>query len=305
MTKGFDIIGSFEVPIGLSEEEFIEAIVDFAESKGWLFGGGAREFYDCIPIEGEPDLNFRTAFDEDAAEILALYKSMLGEPFCAWDESYPGEEDIKQDLASRNLFVMTDGTRILGALSVVSENELDGFSCWQCNDGAHKEIARVVVSKELRGKGLAYEMVKNIIRILRQKRCSSIRLSVAKGNIPAQKTYKKAGFESRAEAELYGGEYYLFEKSLAIASAEDERIARIMEMTAKYEKGRAATDALLRAREQYAAAKADIDALAKYYESPLWLSDFDADNKGLVPKELNRGILTEDTIYDLLTDQSF
>lgn len=43
-------------------------------------------------------------------------------------------------------------------------------------------------------------------------------------------------------------------------------------------------------------------ALADYYFSPLWLADYAADEAGLLPPELKRGVLAEDTLYNLLTD---
>lgn len=48
------------------------------------------------------------------------------------------------------------------------------------------------------------------------------------------------------------------------------------------------------------AAKPLIDALDEYYSSPLWLQDYDADAQGLIPKDLKRGVLSQDAVYDLL-----
>ncbi len=42
--------------------------------------------------------------------------------------------------------------------------------------------------------------------------------------------------------------------------------------------------------------------LERYYESADWLADKEADDCGELPKSLKRGILTEDTIYDLLCE---
>ncbi len=41
--------------------------------------------------------------------------------------------------------------------------------------------------------------------------------------------------------------------------------------------------------------------LMQYYENGLWMHDFKADEKGLLPKELKRGVLSEDGVYNLLT----
>ncbi len=157
---------------------------------------------------------FRKARVYEKNEILALYKSVIGEEFCVWNEIYPEMQEIEHDIKTENLFVLVGEGRIIGAMSLVPENELDGFGFWSSRDGCHREIARVVVASSHRGKGLAYEMVQSIIPILKERRCTSVRLSVAKCNIPACKTYQKADFDTVGEAEMYGGSYYLMEKRL-------------------------------------------------------------------------------------------
>ena len=44
------------------------------------------------------------------------------------------------------------------------------------------------------------------------------------------------------------------------------------------------------------------DALREYMDSGLWLSDYEADERGELPKDLKRGVLSEDGLYDLLTE---
>ena len=44
----------------------------------------------------------------------------------------------------------------------------------------------------------------------------------------------------------------------------------------------------------------DIKKLEAYYSSEDWKRDFALDEKGKLPKELKRGVLSEDAIYDLL-----
>lgn len=48
------------------------------------------------------------------------------------------------------------------------------------------------------------------------------------------------------------------------------------------------------------AAQEDAQALAAYLESPEWRADFEADEAGLFPPELPRGVLSEDGIYNAL-----
>ena len=44
----------------------------------------------------------------------------------------------------------------------------------------------------------------------------------------------------------------------------------------------------------------DIRILDAYYRSPLWRSDFEADEAGKLPADLPRGVLSEDGIYNAL-----
>ena len=47
----------------------------------------------------------------------------------------------------------------------------------------------------------------------------------------------------------------------------------------------------------------DLAILAEYYDSGLWLSDYEADERGEIPKDLKRGVLSQDGLYDLLSEQ--
>ena len=50
------------------------------------------------------------------------------------------------------------------------------------------------------------------------------------------------------------------------------------------------------------AVKEDIAELSKYYGSELWKLDFAADEVGNLPPDLKRGVLSEDGIWNLLSD---
>ncbi len=297
-------------------------------------------------------MDIRKATKSDADTVFALYRSAIGSEFSVWNEEYPGRFEIEQDLAADSLYVLTEGDAIIGAASVVPENELDDFSCWNCKDGLHKEIGRIVIAADHRGKGLAFVIVQGMVEILRQKGYRSVRLSVAKTNIPAYKTYIKAGFTPVGEAELYGGNYFLMEKKIeasklleisgtvelpANVSEEEfseafigfmesngwyfgggwrdissmtsdvsgtaDRLARIAHMEDIYDRCREAMEGLLPAAERFAKLRPLMNELISYYESPLWQEDFDADRNGEIPENIKRGILTEDAIYDLITDE--
>ena len=42
--------------------------------------------------------------------------------------------------------------------------------------------------------------------------------------------------------------------------------------------------------------------LADYYENGQWLADYERDERGELPLELKRGVLSQDALYDLLEE---
>lgn len=44
--------------------------------------------------------------------------------------------------------------------------------------------------------------------------------------------------------------------------------------------------------------KALLNGLLQYYESGQWLQDYELDEQGLLPQDLKRGILAQDTLFD-------
>ena len=44
--------------------------------------------------------------------------------------------------------------------------------------------------------------------------------------------------------------------------------------------------------------KAILDHLRQYYESGQWLQDYALDEQGLLPQDLKRGVLAQDTLFD-------
>lgn len=48
-----------------------------------------------------------------------------------------------------------------------------------------------------------------------------------------------------------------------------------------------------------------LQELIDYYESDLWLQDYECDERGELPNDLKRGILSEDGLYNLLCEVKF
>ena len=81
-----------------------------------------------------------------------------------------------------------------------------------------------------------------------------------------------------------------------------ERVERITEMEEKLHAALAAVRAMESALDLYAEAQEEIRALEAYYTGDAWRADFEADEQGLLPEGLRRGVLSEDGIAQLLDE---
>ena len=80
-------------------------------------------------------------------------------------------------------------------------------------------------------------------------------------------------------------------------------IDRIREMEEILDEAAPAVEALCTALEAYENLYEKIRKLEGYYSGGQWMRDYEADELGKLPKELKRGVLSEDAIYDLLADE--
>ena len=81
-----------------------------------------------------------------------------------------------------------------------------------------------------------------------------------------------------------------------------EQIERIKQMELRLDRASSAVMELSAALEKYNEAPDDISQLDAYYTSDEWKQDFAADEAGELPPSLRRGVLSEDAIWNVLSD---
>ena len=79
------------------------------------------------------------------------------------------------------------------------------------------------------------------------------------------------------------------------------RIERITKMEALFDKSEEVIKRLETALEDFAKTESDIAELEAYYDKN-WRKDFEADEAGKLPKDLKRGVLSEDGLWNLMED---
>ncbi len=81
-----------------------------------------------------------------------------------------------------------------------------------------------------------------------------------------------------------------------------EQIERIKEMELRMRRAAKALMELSAVLEDYKAVQEDIKTLEEYYGSEEWKQDFADDEAGRLPVDLKRGVLSEDGLWNLLSD---
>ena len=81
-----------------------------------------------------------------------------------------------------------------------------------------------------------------------------------------------------------------------------ERIRRIIEMESRCDRVSHVLHAAGVCPDHLDSIRGDIQALSEYYEGSLWREDFEADEADLLPPDLKRGVLSEDGVYNLLSE---
>ena len=80
------------------------------------------------------------------------------------------------------------------------------------------------------------------------------------------------------------------------------RIERIEQMEKYLDESAAALKDMTHALDAFEASRKAYRKLVDYYGSTQWMRDYEADEAGKLPADLKRGVLSEDAVYDLITD---
>ena len=161
------------------------------------------------------DYEIVMASAEDREELLLLYKAQLGRSFCPWDEDYPSYATIDWDLSRDELFVLKRNGRILAAVSLAEDTELDELSCWDRALMPEGELARLAVLPEEQNRGLGRVMLRFGMEELKRRGCRGVRFLVNRTNAKAIASYAPFGFRVVGECRMHEQDLLCYEKALS------------------------------------------------------------------------------------------
>ena len=155
------------------------------------------------------------ATEADRAEVLALYKSMIGYEGCPWTDHYPDNQEITYDLSRDSLFIMKDETgRIIAAISVDHDEEVNALEYWTKELAPGGELSRLAVARDMQNQGIAREMLRFGMQVLKQRGFKSIHFLVNRHNIKAVRSYDHLHFNNVGECCMFEQDFWCYEQEL-------------------------------------------------------------------------------------------
>ena len=147
-------------------------------------------------------MNFRKSTKSDVSKIMEIVKQaqeyFKSQGIDQWQNNYPNDEVINNDINNGESYVMLDGDDIV-ATTVISftkeksyENILDGK--WITN-GDYGVIHRIAVDSNYKGLGLSHEIIKYSEELCLSNNIHSIRVDTHEENIPMENLLKKNNFK--------------------------------------------------------------------------------------------------------------
>ncbi|MGM9973620.1 MAG: GNAT family N-acetyltransferase [Clostridiaceae bacterium] len=130
-----------------------------------------------------------------------------------WVNNYPNEEIIKEDISKDYSYVLVHEGKIAATAAVAFDGESTYEKIYEGNwitDGEYAVIHRIAVAEELKGQGVASEVLKKVEELCRERQVNSIKIDTHEDNKSMQRLMEKNGF-------VYCGIIYLESGSKRIA----------------------------------------------------------------------------------------
>ncbi len=166
------------------------------------------------------NLNFRKATSLDIPEIWIIIQQAIlrrkNDGSKQWQDGYPNQTVIQEDIKKNIGYVLTDGELIIGYLALIlndepAYNDLKGK--W-LSDDTFIVIHRMAISDQYLGQGFAKKMFYYTEEFAKQHHIYSIKVDTNFDNIAMLKIFESLGYIYCGEVTFRGGVRKAFEKIL-------------------------------------------------------------------------------------------
>lgn len=156
-------------------------------------------------------IHIKLAAHEDAEEIAALYRSLIGTEGCIWNEEYPDIGFVRDDIENKSLYKAVEDGGMIAAAYLGDYEEIERAECIDKSFKRLGEFARVAVKREYHHRGIAEELLKFLQGEARIRGYDGISLLVAPENRAAVGLYEKIGFKKCGEVHYYELDWYCYQ----------------------------------------------------------------------------------------------
>ena len=142
-------------------------------------------------------------------------KGMLTNDIDQWDETYPNDGVIMEDLIAQSYFVAEENSIIIGGINIDKNQDKTYLDInWSDTSNQFLVVHRLGVKEEFWNKKIGKDLMLFTEKLVLEKRLNSIRLDTYSGNPKAMEFYKKLGYLKLGTINLKPdkNEYYCFEK---------------------------------------------------------------------------------------------
>jgi ribosomal protein S18 acetylase RimI-like enzyme len=157
-------------------------------------------------------MRLESATREDFDAIIAFYDDVIERTpamttYARWSKGkHPTAEGIRTYIDEGCMYLYRANGIIVSAMAVTMYQGDDYHAIeWskQVTDDKVAVIHILAVSPDHQGSGIGSEMIREAIRIARDKGMEAIRLDALASNTPTHRIYKHLGFEFRGKQHLY------------------------------------------------------------------------------------------------------
>ena len=150
---------------------------------------------------------------EDIGQIMDVIQdaqeSMRANGIPQWQDGYPNEEIISQDIQMGNSYVLVEDGNVIGTAYIVAGHEptydyIEGGQ-W-LNDHPYVVVHRIAVRKDFKGKSVARYMMEFAEKIAMEHQLRDIRIDTHHDNIPMRTFLAKLGYHACGTIYLDNGD---------------------------------------------------------------------------------------------------
>lgn len=147
-------------------------------------------------------MEFKIAEKEDIDGIMSIIEEaqiyLRKQGIDQWQKNYPNRDTIKNDIENGYGYILLRDNNILGTVAVMLSGEKTYDSIYNgswITNGQYGVIHRLAINPRYHGRGLAWEIIRQVEKICLNQGIKSIKVDTHKENLSMQELLQKNGFK--------------------------------------------------------------------------------------------------------------